>query len=209
MAKLNNLQIVKSLLDGTSKYHGSKSVGYEDLEKKAEMRKSREVGEIWEEKNADGTTHCWWEQRESYRVRYNVHPDIAKELHSLKNQDNLYPNCKYTCRSKKKSKLDEKMQKIHGMCFDCVIEMETKLKMEGKFNDYARNKMRNNAQAFFVDADREVEVLKESLKKIEYVNQDGREEKWEMTNKDAFIEKVDEDYKNFKETVLNSFNPGE
>ena len=33
---------------------------------------------------------------------------------------------------------DLKMKAIHGMCLNCVVEMEHKLKLEGKYEEYEK-----------------------------------------------------------------------
>ena len=40
------------------------------------------------------------------------------------------------------------MYNIHKMCFDCVIDMEGKLKIQGKYDEYERNAIANNAEAY-------------------------------------------------------------
>jgi hypothetical protein len=38
-----------------------------------------------------------------------------------------------------KGRLDKTMYSIHKQCSDCVIKHETKLKLEGKFEEYQQN----------------------------------------------------------------------
>ena len=55
-----------------------------------------------------------------------------QELHQYLNE---FPNCpKETCTCGMPKRLDEKMRKIHGMCFDCVVSMEHKIRIEGKWD---------------------------------------------------------------------------
>jgi len=37
-----------------------------------------------------------------------------------------------------KKRLDKPTYKVHKMCFDCVIDFEAKLKIEGKYNNYLK-----------------------------------------------------------------------
>ena len=62
-------------------------------------------------------------------------------------------------------RLNKKFWKTHKTCFDCVVKLETRLRAEGKFEEYEREKMYNNAESFFTSADKEVEVLKKSKEK--------------------------------------------
>ena len=56
------------------------------------------------------------------------------------------------------------MKTIHGMSFDCVIDMEHKLKLEGNFKEYEKNKMLANMKSWFKQAEIEKEALKAGLK---------------------------------------------
>ena len=72
------------------------------------------------------------------------------------------------------------MRKIHGMCFDCTIEMEHDLKKEGKYDEYEQTKIRENALAWLASAERDVELLKQTYTQaIDFVsNTDGATESW-------------------------------
>jgi predicted alpha-1,6-mannanase (GH76 family) len=93
-----------------------------------------------------------------------------------------------------------------GMCEDCLISLETKLKIRGEFNEYALNKMKANADAFFRDADKEVEVIKRELKNLGFVdNEFGDVEKWTFDDVDAYLQKIDNSYQEFKDKTLERF----
>jgi len=51
------------------------------------------------------------------------------------------------------------------------------------------------------DADKEVEVLRDSMKLQFVQGADGKMENWNQT---AFFEKFDNDYKEFKDTLLDN-----
>ena len=48
------------------------------------------------------------------------------------------PECKKTM----KIKLDDKMWRLYGHCFDCQVKMETKLRAIGKYEDWEKNKIK-------------------------------------------------------------------
>jgi hypothetical protein len=92
------------------------------------------------------------------------------------------------------------------MCSDCTISYETSLKIKNKYRDYELDKMRNNAESFFREADKEVSVLKESLKSIEFVEgANGNTEKWSVENINQMLNNIDESYDNFKKITLNKY----
>ena len=44
------------------------------------------------------------------------------------------------CKKAMKKKLDNKFWRLMGHCFDCQIDFEHKLRLEGKFDDWAQQK---------------------------------------------------------------------
>lgn len=200
MAKLENVKAVQQLLDGTHKFQTNKSFGYNST--KSNQR--REVGEIWTELDSKTGIEYTWEQKQGFRVRHGNLDSVRQVLNEMK-----MPSHCPQCKNEMKKRLDNKMWNVHKMCFDCVVDMEAKLRYEGKFEEYAKNIMYRNASDWFKDADREVEVIKEELNKqhIEYVNADGTLEKWEQTDKEKWLKKIDEDYVQLKEKILTNLAP--
>ena len=67
--------------------------------------------------------------------------------------------------------------------------------------------MLSNAEGWFKDADKEVEILKEALEqKLQYVqNKDGELEEYDQTDyKENFTKYIDEQYDRFKKELLTS-----
>lgn len=202
--KLQNIKAVQQLVDGNHKMQTRTTIGFHDIASQQEKNKVREVGEIWEEIDATGKTVCWWEQKSWGRCRSTLHPDTAKEMREMRKMVESFSACpKETCTCIKPSRIDELFRKKTGMCEDCIISMETKLKIQGKFNDYAKGKMRNNAEEFFTDADKEVDKLKDDLTKPITFLEDkfGNVETWKSTNSNALIEQIDNQYNTLKEKV--------
>ena len=54
------------------------------------------------------------------------------------------------CSKPMKTEHDKKMFRIHQTCFDCVIKMETRLKIEGKYQEYEDKIIKSNAN-FMLD----------------------------------------------------------
>ena len=107
--KLKNVKAVKEMIAGTHKSQTKTNVSFGETK---EVIK-REVGDQWTDD--DGNI---WEQRKGYKVKLG-------KLSEVKRRTNTFPNCKKdicTCTNPKRN--DIKMKTIHGMCFDCVIEME-------------------------------------------------------------------------------------
>ena len=52
------------------------------------------------------------------------------------------------CNKVMKKRLDNKMWMLHKHCFDCQIEFENKLRVEGKYEEWEKEKMINNVKAY-------------------------------------------------------------
>lgn len=206
MTKLKNVKIVSELLQGTSKFQTRTTVGFSDVEYQKEKGKQRQIGDIWPQINAKGEIECWWEQKDGYKVKYNVHPELSKRFQEVRDELKSFPNCpKETCTCTMPRPIDIKFRVKTGMCEDCTITHETKLKIRGEFKEYAIEKMRNNALAFFKDADLEVEAIKESLGDISYVTADGEVEKWTSDNRSVVLDRINEEYSKFKQEILEAY----
>jgi hemerythrin-like domain-containing protein len=201
--KLQNIKAVQQMLDGTHKFQTKKTVGFSDAKNKSEHR---EVGDIWEETDTNGNVYVV-EQRDGFRIRKTKNSDIFQ---SIRDELQAFPNCrKDTCTCVGTHQLDQKMRKIHGMCFDCVIDMEHELKKSNKFEEYEQNKIRENALAWLRDAERDVELLKqaytESMKFVS--NSEGITETWsaKMTPEE-FENTIQKEWDKFKENFIKRLN---
>lgn len=186
MANLKNIKAVQEMLGGEHKTQTKKTVSFD---KKEVVR--REVGETWTDNKGQ-----MWEQRNGYKVKVGKLSKLREELKK-------FPNCKDGCESYlDPGQADLKMKAIHGMCLNCVVEMEHKLKLNGEYAEYERKKMLANAEAWLKQAELEKEVLKTTLM-ASFVNEDGSIEKWkEGMTEDELMEKVDKEFEIFRENFI-------
>ena len=90
------------------------------------------------------------------------------------------------CNKAMKKKLDDKFWRTQGHCFDCQIEIENKMRIEGVFEDYAKTKMLENQKAYLKDLEQSIDDFEKTGGKREFFNQVGvntpelEKEKWEM-----------------------------
>lgn len=196
--KLQNIKAVNQMINGEHKFQTKKSVAL-----KGTQRETRLVGETWEEVDSiTGITYVY-QQADGFQIKRikSSAPlqDVRQELIEFK-------NCpKETCTCVNPTRIDKKMHAFHGKCFDCVVEFEHELRKQGTFNDYARNKIVDNALAWLNKAEQDVQVLKEAYTKSYSVvtNSDGRTEtiSARMTP-DEFATKVEAEFNKFKEEFL-------
>ena len=189
MSKLKNIKAVKQMLDGNHKTQTKKTVSFD---KKQAVK--REIGDVWTDDKGQE-----WEQKKGYKVKAGKFQKLRKELKK-------FPNCKEGCDSYlDPGHADLKMKAYHGMCLDCVVEMEHKLKMEGKYEEYEKKKMLANAKAWLRQAEFEKDVLKHSVQ-AQFINEDGSIEKWGGLNEDEVIERIENGFEKFKKDFIDKLN---
>ena len=121
------------------------------------------------------------------------------------------------CDKVMKSRLDDKMYRLHNHCFDCQVKFENKLRVEGKYEEWEEQKVLNNQLSYIRDQIESIEDWKdEASNPFEVFNSVGikevelKKEKW--TQNTEQIEKMSEEalegLNKIKEEVeekLNSF----
>jgi len=189
--KISSIQDVKSILAGTHEEQNKLQFGYVPSE---EPKVTRIVGEKWFD--VDGNE---WEQKEGYSVKLGK--QWQQELHSYLN---TFTNCRReVCTCTIPKRLDEKMKAIHGMCFDCVVEMEHKIKLEKKWGEYEKEKIRQNSLSWLKEAEKDKNLIAEELSKVEFANSFGDAEKWNTgVTKEQILQKIEDEFENFRKDFI-------
>ena len=89
-------------------------------------------------------------------------------------------------------RLDNKMYPIHGMCFDCVITMEHKLRLDGKWEEYEARKLRENEISYLKYTIEKFKCAYDEVNNPEFIYEDGQIEKWHA-NVGAVKKEIQED----------------
>lgn len=189
--KLQNIRAINQMLAGTHKSQNKTTVGFESTEQ------TRNVGDTWIDENG-----VEWEQKDGYKINNSkILESVRAALKSY-----LLPKVCPKCNNDiKDNKYNRKMWSIHKMCFDCVIEMEHEHRINGTFDEYAKNLMRPNIESWLKDAKAEINSIKELLTKAEFVNGDGTVEKWDSPwkGKEQELEELlEKDFENIKAQLL-------
>jgi hypothetical protein len=196
MIKIDGVEDIKKLLHGEHAEQQKVTVGFiPDTEKQTESRK---IGDRWFD--ADGNE---WEQKEGYTVK------LGKEWQQeLQTYLKSFPNCrKETCTCSIPKRLDEKMRRIHGMCFDCVIDMEHKIRLQGKWDEYERMKIKENALAWLKEAEKDKDAIAEELSKLDFANEFGDSEKWTVNiSKEDLLKKIEAEFEEFKRDFIDKLD---
>ena len=114
-----------------------------------------------------------------------------------------------SCKKAMKKKLDRKFWRTKGHCFDCQIEIENKMKINGEFEKYAETIKLENQKAYLVDLEQSIDEFEKSGGKKEWLNNVGvntpelEKEKWEMgeTQFEETIKEAREFIQNAKEKI--------
>jgi len=185
MSKLKNIKAVSEMLEGKHKTQTKKTISFD---KKEVVR--REVGELWTD-----TKGQEWEQRKGYKVKVGKLAKLREELKG-------FPNCrKDVCTCIDAGQADLKMKAYHGMCLDCVTDMEHDLKLKGEYDEYERKKLLNNAESWLKEAEIEKEVLKTTIK-ASFINEDGSTEEWDGLSEEKVMKQIEEGFEKFKENFI-------
>ena len=109
------------------------------------------------------------------------------------------------CDKIMKKKLDDKMWRMFGHCFDCQVTIENKLRIEGKYEEWAENKIRKNKIAFIKDQIQAISEWKD-MKAPEFYNNVGvnypmlEKEKWDV-DMDKVQSEADEAIQKYTEVL--------
>ena len=85
-----------------------------------------------------------------YEGKQKEKGDIKSELTDIMSEVRVPLFCP-KCKKTMKKKLDNKFWYLYKHCFDCQIDFENKLRIEGKYDDWAINKAKDNQRAWIDD----------------------------------------------------------
>lgn len=131
----------------------------------------------------------WEENEKTWTIKNGIKRNIT-QLDRVKKIVNIPTFCP-ECNKFMKHSIDKKMYVIHKKCIDCVAKFETKLKNEGKFEEYEKEKVKNNVKAYIGEMESKLqEFLNE---KSTYITEQGDIENWQgNVNHDQLIKEFNE-----------------
>ena len=190
--KIDGLNDVKKLIAGQHDSQNKISVGYN--EDNIDENINRNIGDKWFDE--DGNE---WEQKNGYKIKLGK--EWQQELHEYLTS---FPNCpKESCTCTFPKKIDEKMKKVNGMCFDCVVQMEHKIRIEGKWDQYEKRKVKENAMAWLNEAESDKNAIANELSRLEFTNDFGDNEKWKTPfNKEEMLQKIEKEFDEFRKNFI-------
>ena len=179
--KRKDVERMRNLIKGKTGESAELQVGY-----KAKKEDHKE-GDIWEEGGKK------WTIKDGIKQTYTKLDKVKKEA--------ILPLFCPNCGTLMKHRQDPKMYKIHKKCFNCVMDMEMDIKLNGDFESYERNIVANNAESYLKDLEHHLlELLNTS--NSQFVSEKGEVERWKGgLNKEVMEKEVKQKLKEFKQQV--------
>lgn len=176
-----DVQRMRNLITGKS---GDKTTVLSGWDKHTEDHKE---GDVWEEAGRKWT------------IKNGIKQNITK-LDRIKNLAILPLNCPSCNGVMRVDDINKKMYAIHRMCLDCVVNMEAKIKLEGKWDEYAKNVMNSNKNASLEEFEMALEAWMQE--KDTFVSEDGDIESWSGGDKKKMFEEIKANLDKLKKTDI-------
>lgn len=195
--KLQNIKAMQQLLAGDHRTQTRTTTGYSvnvDAGK-------REIGDRWEETDVKTGTVYIIEQKAGFRSR-SPKNSVQSAIREYLTVPETCPHCATVMRNNEK-RLNFRFWFMRKKCFNCVVTHEANIRQRGPeaWSAYERAIMHENAESWFRDADREVEILKQQVEETYWQNADGESGKVDITE---FLERMETDYKMLKQQIKQS-----
>ena len=143
----------------------------------------------------------WEENGKTWTILNNIKQTVTKH-DALKAMVEFPLICPCCSKPMKDQLLNRKMYNIHSKCFDCVIEMEGKLRISGEYEAYEKKMLNSNKNTSLDDAEQMFDDYFNS-KKETYVTEAGDIEKWDGGSIDPeYIKMVKANIKRLKELEI-------
>lgn len=182
----SNLAIVRDYLNGERPFI---QVGYTADSDFA----SRKEGEIWEDVNGKK----WIKKNGTKRAINNV---SSSTIESTKRH---CKDCNMDIRWG--NRYDEILYNKTGRCQECLAKFETKLRVEGKYDDYEQNKLLRNqlsqAKEFRTKVQESYDFVS-SHQKISFPNGDGTLDEWTIERRENILKDLKADLKKIDKQIL-------
>ena len=155
--KRKDVDRARNLLMGKSGASSETQVGY------TKKRVNYKEGDIWVENKKT------WTIKDGIKQTISKMDAIKKEI--------FMPLCCPKCSKIMKKRLDKPNYKVHKMCFDCVIDFEHKLRIDGKYDDYIK-KLRLKNRLTEIDETENMFLELANQSNEGFVSEHGDVERW-------------------------------
>jgi len=153
---------IRNIIEGRYGEKTKTQVGF------SQKKEEHKEGDIWEE------------NEKTWVIKNGIKQTITK-LDSIKELIKFPLKCPCCSKAMKPNQYNKKMYAIHGKCFDCVLEMETKLKLEGKFEEYEKQLLNQNRLSHLDEFETAINEYVKSTSES-FITEDGKKERWLNSN---------------------------
>lgn len=153
---------IRNIIEGRYGEKTKTQVGF------SQKKEEHKEGDIWEE------------NEKTWVIKNGIKQNITK-LDSIKELIKFPLKCPCCSKAMKPNQYNKKMYAIHGKCFDCVLEMETKLKLEGKFEEYEKQLLNQNRLSHLDEFETAINEYVKSTSES-FITEDGKKERWLNSN---------------------------
>ena len=204
--KLQNIKALKQMLAGEHKSQSRKTTYFG---KSNQSPSDEDIIERFE----NGDPKIWIETKPNgTRIKVTKHDgftsripenSIMEDIRDMLRVPDECPKCGTNMREKEQ-KLNFKFYFKRKKCFGCVLTEERKIQEQGEesWKKYQNKIMKANAESWFKDCDKEVEVLKTQMKETVWQNAQGESGEIDISQ---MVKKNDKDYKKLKANIRKSF----
>lgn len=154
----------------------------------------------WEKETQDYKEGDVWEENgKKWTIKKGIKQTVTK-LDGIKALTFL-PICCPECKEPMKDDfINRKTYNVHKMCLDCVIDMEAKIKIQGKWEDYEKNIINSNKNASLEDFEKAVEAW--ANEKDTFVSESGEVESWTGGDRKKILEEIKANLDKLKKTDI-------
>jgi hypothetical protein len=143
----------------------------------------------------------WEENGKKWTIKNGIKQTVTK-FDAIKKLSVIPLLCPSCSKPMKNSDTIRKMYLIHGMCLDCVVRMESKLKLEGKYKEYESRLLNLNKNA---ELDDMMAMLDDWANQRDdaFITEAGDIEQWNGgENRHEAIKQLKENIKKFRDTQI-------
>ena len=154
----------------------------------------------WEnkiEEHKEGDT--WEENGKKWTIKNGIKQSITK-LDKFKHLVSMPLTCPTCKKPMKADELNKKMYSVHKMCLNCVVDMEAKLKLEGKYEEYEKNILNMNKNASLEEFEMALDSWLEE--KDTFVTEQGDIESWQGGDKTQIYQELKKKIEEFRKTDI-------
>jgi len=154
----------------------------------------------WESKIEEHKEGDIWEENgKKWTIKNGIKQSITK-LDKFKHLVSMPLTCPSCKKPMKADELNKKMYSVHKTCLNCVIDMEAKLKLEGKYKEYEKNILNMNKNASLEEFEQALDSWLEE--KDTFVTEQGDIESWQGGDKTVIYKQLKEKIQEFRKTDI-------